>query len=452
MVKSMFAAVAGLRAHQSKMDVIGNNIANVNTYAYKKQRATFRDQFYATMRGASDSGNVWGGGNPSQLGYGSQVSGIDVNHGRGGMASTGIGMDVLISGNGFFLVGRKNDDGYATTSRWDGGGMTVQDLTMTRVGIFNIDGAGYMVDTNMNFVYGIYEQRAMMPDVERDANGKTVYILGADGEPETDDDGNPVAMPKLLYKLDADGQRIPLEPPEDLEITVNGEDYTIEIEYELLWADEDETIPRFEMVPDPNAESVKRLELIQIPYIVMKADGSPLLDENGDYIEIPYLRDDEGRYITVNGERVRDESRMPQQARDPSADPIVWDPIEGYYYDQMKLYSISIGSDGKVIGQTETGKVVTFGQVAVANVPNPNALEMQGDGYYRAMANTGTITAEIPGEGSTGVLVSGYLEMANVDLAEEFTDMITTQRGFQANTRIITVTDEMLHELVNLKR
>jgi flagellar hook-basal body protein len=118
----------------------------------------------------------------------------------------------------------------------------------------------------------------------------------------------------------------------------------------------------------------------------------------------------------------------------------------------VELSSISIGSDGTVSGVDSSNRVMTLGKIAVANVPNPTALEAQGDTYYMAKANTGVIEACNPGEGATGSLMSGALEMSNVDLSTEFTDMITTQRGYQANARIITVTDSMLEELVNLKR
>jgi flagellar hook protein FlgE len=116
------------------------------------------------------------------------------------------------------------------------------------------------------------------------------------------------------------------------------------------------------------------------------------------------------------------------------------------------MNSISIGSDGSVSGVDDKNRVMTIGKIAIADVPNPTALEAQGDNYYLAKANTGVIEACNPGEGSTGSLTSGALEMSNVDLSTEFTDMITTQRGYQANSRIITVTDTMLEELVNLKR
>ncbi|MEA4988313.1 MAG: flagellar hook-basal body complex protein [Anaerovorax sp.] len=344
MVRSMFAAVAGLRAHQTKMDVIGNNIANVNTYGYKKARATFKDQFYATLKGSSAPGELYGGGNPSQIGYGSQIGSIDVAHSTGGIAATDIATDVMISGNGYFLVGEYNKAGYDTTSKTDGNNLTA--LNMTRVGIFYFDGNGNLVDGNRNHVYGFKNYA----EIGKDPN----YI-----------------------KPDAGG-----------------------------------------------GEAKKTLEALQIPQIVMNKDGSPLLDGDGNYTMVQY------------DETTGDPTNLGTDG----------------YAASMKLNSVSIGADGTVSGINDKKQVVIVGRIAVANVPNPNALESTNNSYFKAKENTGIISAEVPGEGATGTLESGKLEMSNVDLSQEFTDMITTQRGFQANTRIITVTDQMLEELVNLKR
>jgi flagellar hook protein FlgE len=317
MVKSMFAAVAGLRAHQSKMDVIGNNIANVNTYGYKSARATFSDVYYATTSGAGSSGEVYGGTNPSQVGYGSKINSIDSLMTSGGAAATDSSTDCMIEGNGFFLVGTKGTElelSEAEEGTTVGGVATDQTalsaLKLTRVGIFNFDEDGYLVDSN----------------------GMCAYGFQPNGEDATEEDGeiNTLALSEIRL---------------------------------------------------PNA-----------------------LGEDSDE------------------------------------------------YEPIQLSSISIGSDGIITGVNDAEEVITIGQIALANVPNPNALERGANGYYTAKNNTGTITVNPSGQNSTGQISSGYLEMSNVDLSKEFTEMITCQRGFQANTRIITVTDTMLEELVNLKR
>lgn len=337
MVKSMFAAVAGLRAHQAKMDVIGNNIANVNTYGFKTARATFRDVFYATSSGAGAPGETFGGTNPSQVGYGSKLGSIDSLMTGGGAAATDNPTDCMIVGNGFFLVGQnpgKADDGtvggikVATGLADDGtpdddaakaGTVDQQEITglnLTRVGIFNFDGAGNLVDSNGRMVYGFSSE----------------------------------------FKAD---------------------------------------------------------------------DGSSSDDEKGEY------KLNKGKLTAL---------RLPNKSTDATK------------YEPMELKNVTIGKDGSIIGTNDDNESVLIGQIAIANVPNPNALERGENSYYTAKTNTGEITVNSSGQNSTGTIQAGYLEMSNVDLSKEFTDLITTQRGFQANTRIITVTDSMLEELVNMKR
>lgn len=299
MVKSMFSGIAGLRAHQAKMDVIGNNIANVNTYGYKSGRVTFKESVYQTTASSSGGNDTYGGTNPSQIGYGSQVGTIDLMFAAGNYSPTDSSTDCMIDGEGFFLVGPKlgdievdEDDAAATHA-------AISPLYLTRVGNFAFDGDGYLVDGGGNVVYGF---------------------------------------------------------------SAGGTDNAIDT-------------------------SVLK------PIRAVDGDGNPI-----------------------------------------------------------KLSSIAIAKTGEITGNDENGKSVLVGTIAVANVPNPSALEKTQGAYYMARENTGYVVPYAPGEGTTGRLEAYGLEMSNVDLAKEFSDMITTQRGFQANTRIITVTDEMLQELVNIKR
>jgi len=170
----------------------------------------------------------------------------------------------------------------------------------------------------------------------------------------------------------------------------------------------------------------------------MNPDGSPYIVD-GTYVLAPWEMD--GTDLDAVYEVDENEQRVMTEP-----------PVDGLYYAPMELFNVTIGQSGAVIGMNEWDEPITIGFIALANVPNANALENEGNGYFKAKSNTGVLTAREPGGGSTGLLTPGSLEMANVDLAQEFTDMITTQRGFQANGRIISVTDEMLAELVNLKR
>lgn len=317
MVKSMFAGVAGLRTHQQKLDVIGNNVANVNTYGYKAGRVTFKESIYQTINGSSNGTQTYGGSNPAQIGYGSQLGTIDLMFSTGNYAPTDSQTDCMVDGAGFFLVGPKRFGEGAIGDDLENpedvnDESDISSLSLTRVGNFVFDGDGYLVDGKGNVVYGFVADNAV--------TGDTDYV-----------------------------------PEETL------------------------------------------LRPIRIP----NATGANSYDEE----------------------------------------------------ERMNLKDIKITASGEIVGtNAATGQVTKFAKIALANVPNANALEKNQGPYYTIAQNTGFVKAFAPGEGSTGLLMSNGLEMANVDLAREFSDMITTQRGFQANTKIITVTDEMLQDLVNLKR
>ena len=295
MMRSLYSGVAGLRTHQTKMDVVGNNIANVNTYGYKSQRATFRDMYYQTIRSSST------GVNATQLGYGSQVGSIDTLHVQAGYAPTDRPMDVYIDGEGFITVADPN-----------GGEM------YTRIGALSF-----------------------MPD------GNT---------------------------------------------------------------------GKFKLV-DMNGNSVLGCNATITPSV----PGPPVVPGTS----------------TING---------------LAADGTIASPIAIEVSNFADYTNISIGANGVITGIDKTGTVLELGAIAVAKISNPEGLTMQGSSYFKAINNTGNITYAQAGKDGVGGFIPGALEMSNVDLAKEFTDMITTQRGYQANSRIISVVDEMLQELVNLKR
>ena len=302
MMRAMYSGVAGLKAHQVRMDVIGNNIANVNTYGFKASRVVFKDAFYQTLTAASAASTTLGGSNPSQVGYGATVGSIDLLNTRGGFSPTDNPSDIMIEGEGYFLTGINKPTGYNATNG------DVKALNMTRVGRFNFDAAGSLVDTNRNVVYGFKPS-------------------GVGG----------VFAP----------------------------------------ADFDNVVP----------------------------------------IEIP---------------------------KDPLSVPANSAPIA--------LTSITFAADGTITGIDAANTMITIGRLAVASVPNPSGMEALEGNNFNGKNNTGKIQAFAASTATVGKIRAGGLEMSNVDLSKEFTEMITTQRGFQANTRIITVTDEMLQELVNLKR
>ncbi|RCW70711.1 flagellar basal body rod protein FlgG [Saliterribacillus persicus] len=297
MLRSMYAGISGMKGFQTKLDVVGNNIANVNTSGYKKGRITFQDMMSQSIKGASEPTDQRGGINPSQVGLGSQVGSIDNIHQQGNRQTTNRTLDLQLEGDGMFVFGQ----GIAENA----GAVDLEDseLLFSRAGNMYLDNNGYVVNSNGQ------------------------YLIGQNG---LDDAGNPIA----------------------------------------------------------------------------------------------------------NSSRIR----IPETAQ-----------------------SFSIQGNGIVNYVNANGETQEAGQIMVAKFSNPGGLEKVGSNMFRSSVNDGVFTdgdgilntlADLaePETNGTASIVSGALEMSNVDLAEEFTEMITAQRGFQANTRIITTSDEILQELVNLKR
>jgi flagellar hook protein FlgE len=276
MLRSLFAGISGLRANQTALDVVGNNIANANTAGFKGSNIVFQDTLSQML--TSSSAPVAGppprgGTNPIQIGLGVSVGGTTTNFGQGSAQVTGRATDLMIQGDGFFVVQRNGENLY------------------TRAGAFNWDSAGNLVTLDGDLVIG--------------------------------DDGNPINVPELV------------NPP---------------------------------------------------------APGDP------------------------------------------------------------ELRSIKIGGDGVITGVYSDGSTDTLATIGLANFANPEGLERAGDTAFRESTNSGVPQLGVAGEGRLGKIMGGALEMSNVDLAQEFTNLIIAQRGFQATSRVITTSDSVLEELVNIKR
>ncbi|HEU5474219.1 MAG TPA: flagellar hook-basal body complex protein [Actinophytocola sp.] len=273
MLRSLFSGISGLRGHQQMMDVTGNNIANVNTTGFKSSQVVFADALSQTLRGATAPGANTGATNPAQVGLGVRTAGINTNFGQGATQVTGRNEDMLIQGDGFFVV--------------NAGGQQVY----TRAGAMNFDATGQLVTPDGGLVQG--------------------------------------------------------------------------------W-----------MAPNNPAT----------------------------------------------------------------------DPLQPLVVDSALYRSFSVASDGTLTGLTAAGTSVAIGQIAIANFANPGGLEKAGGSLYRETVNSGAVQVGTAGQNGTGEVISNALEMSNVDLAQELTGLIIAQRGFQANSKVISTSDELLQDLMNLKR
>lgn len=445
MMRSMFSGVSGLRVHQSKMDVIGNNISNVNTVAFKSGRVTFEQVFSQTLQGASapDPISGRGGTNPMQIGLGVGIASVDTIMTNGSVQRTDNPTDLAIEGDGFFIV----KGGSTDTFRF------------TRAGNFGIDKVGNLVTAGGLNVYGwqaytreadgtyVFDTEAELEPINlyMDDTNNNKKIISAKAttnavisgnldasypEVETDEDGNPVEK-KVKFTS-------PMTVYDSL-----GNPYTINIDFwkEAVGAS---TTWKWEV------NSSEELDY-------STASGDFEFDKQGKIIFDSTTEEQVKPTIiitpptTVGAEDIEvqlDFSKLTMFASDSSAKPA---NVDGY--SSGSLINFSIGSDGIITGIYSNGQQQPLGLIGLASFENPAGLEKSGNNLYTPTTNSGDFKKAVKagGEG-VGMLNPGTLEMSNVDLSSEFTEMIVTQRGFQANSRIITTSDEMLQELVNLKR
>lgn len=445
MLRSLYSGVSGLKTHQTKMDVIGNNIANVNTYGFKASRASFKDIFYQTVKDSSDPTEKIGGGNATQVGYGSTVASIDVLHTRSGYAPTGRAMDVAIEGEGFLIAMDSNDD-----------------VMYTRVGQLYFDADGYLVDSNRNYIcgYPIKETGANSIEFQKNVPVSGSGLKSKIGIQTGTDNGD--KFNDWNFKIVEDDNN-PATPA----ISVSGKTITISAasattaNSALAAAQTYFTTYTKPLKPGDAGynEGYEKLRQglpkgVDLSKITIGDSSAPPAAEWPDDPDEAVVLTVTGGVSENTGKPLLDVANGAQRIKKPNT---LEDSDDDGYYDSMgagiaDLKSIAIGSDGIITGTTPEGKVVPIGQICLASVPNAEALVLQGNSYYKAVNNTGEIEVEAAGAGQGGKLVSSNLEQSNVDLSNEFADMITTQRGFQANSRIITVGDQMLEELINMKR
>ena len=435
MTGAMYAAIAGLRTHMQNMNVIGHNIANVNTYGYKASRSVFKTALYTSLNGGSNGTDTMGGINPSQIGYGANVANVDIDMSTGNYAVTGMATDMMLAGDGFFLVGTKD-----LAANFDGSSDDINrltSLTLTRVGDFQFRADGYLAKNDGNVLYG-FLCTGLVTEAMLTGDDKDKYIGMNVGDPIFSDQLVPIRYPRVqaahYYQIDPDTGEYVTETKE-----VDGKDVEVPVEFDI---DKD-----WDKIFDENGKLLNTVsaEGLKIAY--------PKEGENGHLVDAGY-------------------------------DPALKDSI----LTMGRFNSISIDPNTGMITATsdDTKETVVIGCVAIGTVTNPNGVTSMGDNYYKAGPGSGQLTIAVGGGNAaawgisqvnrslwrpdednpndSGVydgltiyasgtkIISNGLEMSKTDLAQEISQMILTQRGYQANTRIITVTDSMLEELVNMKR
>ena len=413
MLRSMFSAISGLKAHQTKMDVTGNNIANVNTVGYKSSSTVFQDTLSQVVRAGGAPAAERGGTNPAQVGLGVKLAAITTNWTNGAAQSTGRSTDFMIEGDGFFVT------------RGSGA-----EQLYTRAGSFDFDATGRLVTPDGSILQG--------------------WIAEPDG---TINPNGPIEDLSVPY-----GATVP--PTATRTSTVEGN------------LDSAATTGAFVQTPVRMFDQMGVRQ--EVTYTFTKAAAAntwtltvangggalPLTNADGTAFDGTVTFGTDGVMTAPTG-GIRFTPGTPSWPGTVDVDlsgidqfggksEVVPSDVDGYAMGTLQGFSLS--NDGTITGTYSNGLRQNLGQLAMASFNNPSGLEKAGNSSFRVAQNSGEPMVGVAGTGGRGVLSSGALEMSNVDLSEEFTSLIVAQRGFQANSRVITASDELLQDLVNLKR
>ena len=463
MLRSLYSGVSGLINHQTRMDVIGNNVANVNTTGFKKGRVQFQDLISQTLQGAARPREELGGVNPKQVGLGMQVAAIDTVHTQGSLQTTGVKSDVAVQGNGFFVLRDNNQ------------------LHYSRAGHFAIDEEGALVDPATGARIQGWIAQLIGDDrlINTAAGTDDIFIPVGDK-----DSAAATAIVSLASNIDKNTPLIP-DTGATAEDIQSG---TWQVAYDIFDSFGNThrlTIDFTRIVGAPNSwnaavsiignDGVPAAQGISING-VDSVDGQSFIvdfDENGTLLQI---QNSEGGIISSGQLSATLVFEVPD-SEVAGAPPVTQSvninlgevgslrnsitqyaaPSTARIYNQDGyslgyLEDFRIDSAGVVVGIYSNGSNRTIGQIALANFTNPSGLEKLGETRFGETLNSGIADIGAAGTAGRGIITSGVLELSNVDLAEEFTDMIVTQRGFQANSRTITTSDQLLQELLTLKR
>ncbi len=464
MMRSLYSGVAGLQNHQTRMDVVGNNVANVNTIGFKRNRVNFQDMIYQNMQGATRPSEDLGGVNPKQVGLGMTVAAIDTIHTQGALQSTGVRSDVAIQGDGFFILRKGESDLY------------------TRAGAFNVDGEGYLVNpANGMRVQGwiaetINGQQVLNPSM--DIADIVIPLNSKDPAKATE-------SVRLMCNLDKNtpplAQDAPLDERRAGTYVVTKEIYdgmgnthTLRIEYTR----QEGTVNEWQAAVSINAteenENPTDLTLGINGEIGAGQTFTINFDNNG---AVASVTDAEGNTVNAGTLNITVAYNVPDSTLDADGNPqrltfnIEVGTVgqydnsttqfaspsttkswfqDGYSMGYMADYQID--ATGKVIGIYTNGQRKEVAQLALATFANPGGLDKVGETNFAKSTNSGDVMIDPAGSANKGSIQAGVLEMSNVDLSVEFVDMIVTQRGFQANSKGIQTSDTMLQELLQLKR
>ena len=460
MMRSLYSGVSGLQNHQTRMDVIGNNISNVNTNGFKRGRVNFQDMISQQLSGAAKPTDELGGVNPKEVGLGMTVASIDNVFTQGNLQSTGISTDLAIQGNGFFVMKNGEETFY------------------TRNGAFGLDMDGTLV----NPANGMRVQGWMAEEI----NGQMLVTTAATPE-------------DLIIPV---GSKDPAKETTNVNFACNLNKNTPEILegasaddiFKGTWGTEQKIYDSFgnehmlsvsfrRVVGNPNQwEATVVIDQDNADYTQTRVGlgttdgvGNTFLVNFDNYGALQSVTDTAGNVTNPEGQVVLqtsfavadsnvDEQGNPYRQtlninlgtigsfKDTITQSASKSTTKAFYQDGYTmgyLDNFKIDSSGIITGVYSNG---TIGQIAMATFANDRGLEKAGDNTYVESNNSGMARIGESGVAGKGSLMAGALEMSNVDLSEQMTDMIVTQRGFQSNAKTITTADTLLETVLSLKR
>ncbi|WP_010576795.1 flagellar hook protein FlgE [Leptospira alexanderi] len=464
MMRSLYSGVSGLKNHQVRMDVIGNNISNVNTHGFKTERVTFQDMISQELRGASEPKENIGGVNPQQVGLGSLIAAIDKIMTQGSLQTTGKNTDVAMSGEGFFIVKDGDKQFY------------------TRAGAFNLDKNGYYV----NPANGLKVQgwNARLDDkgnkfINSSASIEDIIIPVYSKEPAK-------ATSQIDFKSNLNSSA-PAVPPdatqEEITAMINDPDPKMRRGHvTTINTFDDQGIQReFKMEFYKVRDNTWKARLSMTDATQLSADVSGTGGQNTQLpgnteLEFGFTPDGKLVYVSDGVDSMNSGKLNAKVSFRIAGNPAVQsfdlnlgeagmvDGITQFSsdfttkavkqdgYTMGYLESFSIDNSGTITGVFSNGVRQPLARIATAVFNNPAGLDKAGDTMFAYSMNSGEPNIGEAGVQGRGKINAGILEMSNVDLSDQFTDMIVTQRGFQANSRTITTSDQMIQEVLGLKR
>jgi flagellar hook protein FlgE len=463
MMRSLYSGVSGMQNHQTRMDVIGNNISNVNTTGFKRGRVNFQDLISQQMSGAAKPTDELGGVNPKEVGLGMNIASIDTIHTQGSLQTTGVQTDVAISGNGFFVMKAGEKSYY------------------TRAGDFGVDNQGTLVNPGN----GMRVQGWQAKDVD----GQLILNTSSQTEDLVIPVGSKIAAratTNVNYACNLD-KRMAEIPAGASQATIQqstwatefkvyddfGEEHTLNVSFTRVPGSQNQWQATVNVDPTNEQGTATRVG-------VGTTDGTAnTFIVNFDNLgKLAGITDSAGNASAAAGKVVLQASYNVAGAN-PGADGnptrqtfninlgdigSVRNTItqfaeksstKAYEQDGFTmgyLENFKIDQSGVITGVYSNGANRTLGQLAMASFANQGGLEKAGENTYVQSNNSGIANVSTSGVAGKGKLIAGALEMSNVDLTEQFTDMIVTQRGFQANSKTIQTSDTLLETVLSLKR